>query len=107
MTPTLGQVMEKLERIERLMTPTPRSEGEAAAHAAGLLSYEDLQDRLTIGLKNPRRPCLRTVKELVRRYPRAAGPVELGHTLVGFRPHSVEKLLAALAGEQPPGGAML
>jgi len=107
MTPTLGQVLEKLEKIERLMTSAPRSDGEAAAHAAGLLSYEDLQDRLTIGIKNPRKPCLRTVKELVRRHKRAAGPVELGHTLVGFRPANVEKLLAALAGEEPPGRSQL
>lgn len=103
MTATLGQVMEKLEAIERRLVGEPRSDGEAAAHAAGLLSYEDLQDRLTIGRSNPRKPCMRTVKTLVRKHRAIIRPVELGHTLIGFREPSVERLLAHLAGEEPAG----
>lgn len=83
-----------------------RSEGEKQAHSAGLLSYEDLQDRLTIGRTNPHRPCLRTIKTLVRRHRKIICPVNLGHRMVGFREESVSKLLAALAGEQPAGSLL-
>ena len=102
---TLDELAEKIDRVERLLAP--RSDAEAAAHAAGLLSYEDLQDRLTVGLKNPRRPCMRTVRGLVAKHRRVIRPVEIGHTLVGFRERSVEKLLALLAGEEPAGGRRL
>lgn len=104
--PTLGEISEQLDRLERLLTPAARSDAEAAARAAGLLSYEDLQDRLTVGLRTPRRPCMRTVRSLVSRYKSVVRPVAIGHTLVGFREANVQKLLSALAGEKP-GGAML
>lgn len=75
-----------------------------ADHPAGLLDYEDLRDRLTIGRKRPRRPSLRTVKALVARHRGIVRPVELGHKTVGFREANIEKLISHLSGESK--GAM-
>jgi hypothetical protein len=71
---------------------------------AGLLGYEGLRQRLAIDGKPP---CLRTVKEIVRKHRRIIRPVELGHKLVGFRPPRVDALIAHLAGDEPIGGPQL
>ncbi len=99
MNATLNDVMLKLDALERMIAPAPRSEGEGAAHAAGLLSYEDLQDRLTVGVTNPRKPCLRTVKSIVEANRSVIRKVKVSAHAVGFRPGDVPKLLAHLAGE--------
>ena len=51
----------------------------------------------------PKAPALRTVKALVKRHRAIIRPVKLGHSLVGFRPANVEKLISHLSGE-PTGG---
>lgn len=90
---------QRLESLVGLLRPAAaRSEAEAAAHAQGLLSYEDLQERLTIGRKNPRVPSMRWVKQLVSRKRAVIRPVELSGNMVGFREVSVRKLFEHLSG---------
>lgn len=62
----------------------------------GLLSYEDLGKRLTIGVTNPRRPCERRVKQIARKYRHILRPVTVGGCSVGFRPTAVERLIEHL-----------
>lgn len=95
----LVEVLREVRELKEQLAQKSRSDAEKTAHAAGLLSYEDLQDRLTVGRKNPRRPSLRTVKTLVERLRHIVLPVELGHKTVGFREASVERLISHLAGE--------
>jgi hypothetical protein len=70
----------------------------------GLLGYQGLRERLAIDGK---KPCLRTVKALVKKHRKVIRPVELGHRLVGFRPARVEAFLAHLAGDPQIGGQRL
>jgi hypothetical protein len=99
----LVEVRELRAIVERGVPPLleARTREEMAARARGLLSYEDLRDRLTIGVKHPHRPSLRTVKGIVAKHRAIVRPVPLGHSLVGFRPASVEKLISHLSGETP------
>lgn len=100
----LNEIRELREEVRRMADAAEpamlaaRSTGEAAAHAAGLLSYEDLQDRLTIGRKTPRKPCMRRVKQIVARHRKVVRPVKVGGCSVGFREANVERLLEHLEG---------
>lgn len=69
----------------------------------GLLGYEGLRERLAI---DGRKPSLRTVKTLVKRYSAVIRPVKMGHKMVGFRPARVEALLAHIAGDPEMGGVL-
>lgn len=77
------------------------AESQSMAPLGGLLGYEGLRERLAI---DGRKPCLRTVKSLARKYRGVLRPVKLGHRMVGFRPSRVDALLAHLAGDPRIGG---
>lgn len=103
----MSEIAALQQQVERLTALVQQSLGvveDARLLRAGLLGYEGLRARLAIDGKMP---CLRTVKEIVRKHRRIIRPVELGHKLIGFRPPRVEALIAHLAGDEIIGGRQL
>lgn len=93
----------ELAALKQAVATLPEQIEAARIRREGLLGYDGLRARLAV---DGRMPCLRTVKTLARRYRAILRPVPLGHRTVGFRPASVDRLLAHLAGE-PAGAAKL
>lgn len=99
----LQAILSEFGRLRELVEESLKPDDQRLL-TAGLIGYEGLRECLAI---DGQKPCMRKVKQLVRRHRAVIRPVEMGHRLVGFRPARVEAFIAALAGDEKIGGSQL